>query len=74
MKKTYKVEDLCCANCAAKIQDKIRALDGVSAASVNFLTQRFTLNADDEKFDVALSQSVKIFKKIEPDCTVVIES
>lgn len=72
MRKVFKLEDLCCANCAAKIQDEITKLDGVNTASVNFLTQKFTLNAEDEKFDQVLQQSIKIFKKIEPDCIVLV--
>ena len=54
MRKTYKLEDLCCANCAAKIQDGIAKIDGVQKASVNFLTQKFTLVAEDDKFEAAL--------------------
>ena len=72
MRKTYKLEDLCCASCAAKIADKIEKLDGVNKASVNFLTQKFTLDADDAAFDDALKQSLKIFKAVEPACTVLI--
>ena len=71
MRKVFKLEDLCCANCAAKIQDQISKLDGVTDASVNFLTQKFTLNAEDDKFDAAFKESVKIFNKIEPDCTIL---
>lgn len=72
MRKVYKLEDLCCANCAAKIQDGCNKVDGVEKASVNFMTQKFTLVAEDEKFDAALQECVKIFKKIEPDCTVLL--
>ena len=72
MRKTYKLEDLCCANCAAKIQDGIAKIDGVQKASVNFLTQKFTLVAEDDKFEADLKESLRIFKKIEPDCTVIL--
>lgn len=72
MRKVYKLEDLCCANCAQKIQDGIEKVDGVEKATVNFLTQKFTLVAEDDKFDAALAESLKIFKRIEPDCTVFI--
>lgn len=72
MRKVYKLEDLCCANCAQKIQDGIEKVDGVEKATVNFLTQKFTLVAEDDKFDAALQESLKIFKRIEPDCTVFI--
>ncbi|MDO4182796.1 MAG: heavy-metal-associated domain-containing protein [Coriobacteriia bacterium] len=71
MRKVYKLEDLCCANCAAQIEDKIARLDGVQHARVNFLTQKFTLEAEDAQFDAVFAESVSIFNKIEPDCTVI---
>ena len=67
MRKVYKFEGSCCANCAAKIEDRISRLSGVTNAKVNFMLQRFTLEADDNAFDDALTQSITIFKKIEPD-------
>ena len=70
MRKTYKFENECCANCAAKIEDKISKLNGVKSAKVNFMLQRFTLEADDAAFDDALAQSFAIFKQIEPDVVV----
>ena len=70
MRKTYKFENECCANCAAKIEDKISKLNGVKSAKVNFMLQRFTLEADDGAFDDALAQSITIFKQIEPDVVV----
>ena len=71
MKKRYLIEDLCCANCAAKMEAAIRALEGVNSASVNFLTQKLTLDADDARLDTILDQAEKIIKKIEPDCVLV---
>ena len=70
MRKTYKLQNLCCANCAAKIEDNVSKLKGVTNAKVNFMLQRFTLEADDDAFDSALTQSLAIFKKIEPDVVV----
>lgn len=70
MRKTYKFENECCANCAAKIEDKISKLSGVTSAKVNFMLQRFTLEAEDDAFDDALTQSIAIFKMIEPDVVV----
>ena len=72
MKKTYKLIDLDCANCARKMEDAIRKIDGVTAVSVNFLTQKMTLEAEDAKFDSALQAAVKACKKVEPDCEIVI--
>jgi len=71
MKKRYTIEDLCCANCAAKMEDAIRKLEGVNAANVNFLTQKLTLDADDARYDAILDEAERIIKKIEPDCVLV---
>lgn len=72
MKKSFKLEDLDCAHCAAKMEDAIRKLEGVEGVSVNFLAQKLTLQAPDEKFDAVLAEAVRICKKIEPDCTVLV--
>lgn len=72
MKKVYKLEDLDCANCAAKMEDAICKIDGVSAATVSFLQQKLTIEAADAEFDKIMKQVVKTCKKIEPDCTVVL--
>lgn len=71
MKKRYKMIDLDCANCAAKMEAAIQKLPGVNAASVSFLTQKLTLDADDARFDQILQQAAKVCKKVEPDCTIV---
>jgi len=71
MKKRYVIEDLCCANCAAKMEDGIRKIDGVNSATINFLTQKLTLDAEDERFDAILDEAERIIKKIEPDCVLV---
>ena len=71
MKKVYQLEDLDCANCAAKMEDAIGKIDGVSAATVSFLQQKLTIEADDENFDKIMKQVVKACKKIEPDCTIL---
>ena len=51
MKKTFKLVDLDCANCAAKMEAAIKKLDGVTNASVSFMTQKLTIEAEDSKFD-----------------------
>lgn len=69
MKKKFKCE-IDCAACAAKVEDAIKKLDGVNDASVNFMMQKFTLDAVDEKFDSILEEAIKVGKKIEPDFSV----
>lgn len=72
MKKKFKLVDLDCANCAAKMEAAIKNVDGVTDVTVSFMAQRLTLDAADEKFDAILSECVKVCKKIEPDCTIVL--
>ena len=73
MKKVFRMEDLDCANCARKMEDGVKKLDGVKDAKVNFIMQKFTLEADDDKFDAVLQEAVKFCKKIEPDCRIIIK-
>ena len=73
MKKSFKIEDLDCAHCAAKIEDEIRKLDGVNSVSVNFLAQKLVLDADDAKFGAVLKEAVDVFAKIEPDSSVIVK-
>lgn len=70
MKKTFKMIDLECAHCAAKMEAGINKLEGVHSATVSFLSQKLTIDADDTRFDDIMQQVVKIVKKIEPDCKV----
>ena len=71
MKKTFKLQDLDCANCAAKMERGIAKIDGVKQVNVNFLTQRMTIEADDARFDEIMEQVVKTCKKVEPDCKII---
>ncbi len=71
MKKTYKLEELDCANCAAKMEVAIKKIDGVEDASVNFMRQTLTLQTQDDKMDDILAQVKKTIKKIEPDVCVL---
>ncbi len=74
MKKTWKLRDLECANCAAKMERAIGALDGVEKATVSFMTQKMTLEiADGADVDAILKQAQKCIKKVEPDCEVVVK-
>ena len=73
MKKTYKLIDLDCANCAAKMEDAIKKIDVVTDASVSFMTQKMTIEGDDARFDEIVKQAVKVCRKVEPDCQVVLK-
>ena len=72
MKKTFRLRDLDCANCAAKMENAINKLEGVQNATVNFMAQRLTLEADDARFDEVLKEAVRVCRKVEPDCTVLV--
>ncbi len=71
MKRTYILEDLDCAHCAAKMEEGIKKLDGVNFANVNFIAQKLTIDAEDERFDEIMKEVKALIKKIEPDCVVV---
>ena len=72
MKKVFKMQDLDCAHCAAKMQDAIAKIDGVNSVSINFLMQKMTLDADDDVFEDVLKKAQKAIKKVEPDCKIVL--
>ncbi len=72
MKKVFKLEDLDCANCAAKMERAIAKIDGVSSANVSFMSQRLTIEADEMKFDDIMKEVVKTCKKVEPDCRIIL--
>ena len=66
MKKTFLLEDLDCANCAAKIETAINELENVSSASVSFMSQKLVLEAPDDKFEEVLNNVEKVIKKLMP--------
>ena len=70
MKKTFKPVDLDCANCAQKMEDAINKLPGVTAATVSFMTQKLTIEAED--VDAVMKAVVRCVRKVEPDCEVVL--
>lgn len=70
MKKYFKLTDLDCANCAAKMEKGILKIKGVNDANVSFMTQKLMIDADDERFEEIMDEIAKVCKKIEPDCTI----
>lgn len=73
MKKTFNLIDLDCANCARKMEDAIRKLDGVASVTVSFMTQKLTIEADDDRFDAIMRDVVKCIRRVEPDCELVLK-
>ena len=70
MKKRYNLVDLDCANCAAKMEEAIKKIDGVNTATVSFLTQKMTVDADDARFEEIMDEVEAVCKKVEPDCEI----
>lgn len=71
MKKKFKLEDLDCANCAAKMEEAIKKIPGVSDASVSFMTQKMMVDAADDRFDEIMKEVVAVCAKVEPDCRIL---
>ncbi|WP_154054200.1 cation transporter [Olsenella uli] len=71
MKKSFKLDEIDCANCARELQEKLAKLDGVQNVSVNFMTQKLTLEAADEDFDEVLDRVVDFTADEEPDCEII---
>lgn len=73
MKKSFAMQDLDCANCAAKMEAAIKKLDGVNDCSVNFFAQKMILDADDARFDEIVAKAAAAIKKVDPDCRLIVK-
>ena len=72
MRKTYTMEDLDCANCAAKMEAAIKKIDGVREASVSFMTQKLIIEADEVRFDEIMKQAQKAVSRVDRDCSILL--
>lgn len=70
MKKRFKLENLDCANCAAKMERNIQKIEGVQNASVSFMMQRLELECEENNFDRIFDEVIRVCKKIEPDVEI----
>lgn len=70
MKKKFRLQGLDCANCAAKIENAINKLDVVTGATVDFMTTKLILEAEDNNMEQAIEKAKEIIKKMEPDVVV----
>jgi len=73
MKKSFAMQDLDCANCAAKMEAAIKKLDGVNDCSVNFFAQKMILDADDARFEDIVAKAAAAIKKVDPDCRLIVK-
>lgn len=71
MTKTFKLEELDCANCAAKMEDAINKMPEVESAIVSFMMQKLTITCADEITKDFMKRVAKVCKKIEPDCRIL---
>ena len=71
MKKTFKLQDLDCANCAAKMERAIQQVEGVISANVSFMTQKLSIEIAAANFDIVWKEVKKKAKKANPDVTIL---
>lgn len=71
MKRVFKIEDVDCANCAAKMERAAAKLDGVNEVSINFMAQRITIDAVDERFDEVVDEIEKVMKKVDKEAHII---
>lgn len=71
MKRVFKIEDVDCANCAAKMERMAAKLDGVNEVSINFMAQRITIDAVDERFDEVVDEIEKVMKKVDKEAHII---
>jgi len=71
MRKIYKMQDLECANCAAKMEEAIRRIPGVKAVTISFLAQKMTIETEENDHESIMIQAAKCCKKFEPDCRII---
>lgn len=73
MKKVYSIEGIDCANCAAKIENKINKIKGIDEANLNFMMEKLSIEfkvSTDEEAEEVMQQVRKIVKKMEPDAVI----
>jgi len=71
MKKIFRLENLGCAGCAAKMEKAISKIEGVKGVSIGFMTARLTIEADENDLDAILVKAQKAISKYEKDCCIV---
>ena len=72
MTKVLRLKDLDCANCAAKMENCLKKINAINHVSVNFLTQKMMIDVPDEQYETVMKEVVKVCKKIEPDCKIIL--
>ena len=66
----YYLKDLDCANCAAKVEDKINKIKGIDEAVLNFMTSKLSIefkSSEEKDVEQVMNEVKKIIAKMEPD-------
>lgn len=71
MKKSYKLENLGCANCAARMEDDINKIDGVDKAQVVFMTSKLKIETSRDDIEAILDEAQRIITSYEEDCVIL---
>ena len=71
MKKTFKLVNLDCAHCAAKMENESKKIDGVNDVAFNFMMQKMKIDADTERFDDIIAKVQNVISKVDADCEIV---
>ena len=71
MKKVFQLEELDCAHCAMKMEEAIRKIDGVASVSINFLSQKLVIEAEEADFAKILKKASSEIKKVERNCRII---
>ena len=70
MKKSFKLAEIDCANCAAKMEHAISKIEGVISVNVSFLAQKITLEADENNFEEILEKADNACRKVDRHCHI----
>lgn len=70
MKMKFKIKGIDCANCAAELERAIQKIDGVTEASLSFMTEKLVMEIEDDRKEEVLKNLKKVVKKEKPDCTI----
>lgn len=73
MKKSFKLENLGCANCAARMEEDIKKLPGVTNARIAFMTCKLTLETEGSDIAGLIDPIQKIISSYEDDCRIVVK-
>ena len=71
MKKTYSMQDLECAACAAKMETAISRIPGVSSVFISFMTQKITIETNEEDHETIMEKANQCCQRVEKDCRII---